>query len=133
MIANLEQELQGIRREKDYRFFLENRVGDWRVWVCEDSSGFLAGALVSSAHPDWGMLGPGVARDLPTALGLLWTALNERRGRNTVVLVPAGESPLVQVLYGWGGRNIELHVAQVLGASGAVSGIAFPTFLPESG
>jgi ribosomal protein S18 acetylase RimI-like enzyme len=131
-IADLEMELQGVRREKDYRFFWENRVGQWRVWVCEDASGGLCGALVSSDHPHWGMLGPGVARDTPTALGLLWTALDAQRGRNTVVLAPSSEVALVSALYAWGGRNIELHAAQILGSLPLVSGIAFPTFLPES-
>ena len=131
-IADLEMKLQGVRREKDYRFFLENGVGQWSVWVCEDASGALCGALVSSCHPHWGMLGPGVARDTSTALGLLWTALDARRGRNTVVLAPSAEVGLLRTLYAWGGRNIELHAAQILGSLPLVSGIAFPTFLPES-
>jgi hypothetical protein len=78
------------------------------------------------------MLGPGVARDTSTALGLLWTALDARRGRNTVVLAPSAEVGLLRTLYAWGGRNIELHAAQILGSLPPVSGIAFPTFLPES-
>ena len=32
-LANFEHELQGIRRERDYSFFLANRVGSWKVWV----------------------------------------------------------------------------------------------------
>lgn len=132
-IADLELKLQGIRREKDYRFFLENRVGDWRVWVSEDEAGALCGALVSSAHPQWGMLGPGVARDTNTALGLLWNALDQSRGRDTLVLAPSAETELIRTLYAWGGRNVELHTAQVLGSLPPARGLAFPTFLPESG
>jgi hypothetical protein len=131
-IADLEYELQGIRREKDYRFFLENRLGDWRVCVLEDGSGRLLGALVFSLHPHWGMVGPGVARDADVALGLLWSGLGERRGRDTVVLAPSAETSLIQTLYAWGGRNIELHTAQVLGPLLSAKGVAFPTFLPES-
>jgi GNAT superfamily N-acetyltransferase len=131
-IAALEYELQGIRREKDYRFFLDNRVGDWRVRVIEDGGGRLSGVLVSSLHPHWGMVGPGVARETADALGLLWTALEERRGCDTVVLAPSGEAALIQTLYAWGGRNIELHTAQVLGPLPPAKGLAFPTFLPES-
>ena len=131
-IADLEMELQGVRRQKDYRFLLENRVGRWRVSVCEDARGCLCGALVSSSHPHWGMLGPGVARDTSTALGLIWNALDSRRGCNTVVLVPASEVGLLRALYAWGGRNIELHAAQIFGVLPPVSGIAFPTFLPET-
>ncbi len=132
-IADLEFELQGIRREKDYRFFLENRVADWQVRVIEDRSGRLSGVLVSSLHPHWGMVGPGVARDAAVALGLLWSALEERRGRDTVVLAPSAETGLIRTLYAWGGRNIELHTAQVLGPLPPAGGLAFPTFLPESG
>ena len=132
-IADLELELQGIRREKDYRFFLENRVGDWRVWVCEEgAAGNLSGVLVSSGHPHWGMLGPGVARNEAAALGLIWTALDKRRGRETVLLAPSAEAGLVRTLYAWGGRNIELHTAQVLGLLPPATGLAFPSFLPES-
>jgi hypothetical protein len=58
--------------------------------------------------------------------------LDVRRGKSTVLLVPARESELVRRFYGWGGRNIELHVAQVRGAEFSETGIAFPTFLPET-
>ena len=78
------------------------------------------------------MLGPGCAQEAETAAALVWRALEERRGRRTVLLVPARESDLVRRLYGCGGRNIELHVAQILGPDFDETGLAFPTFLPET-
>jgi len=130
-LANFEHELQGIRRERDYSFFLANRVGSWKVWVLERDAG-LIGFLVASHHPSFGMFGPGVARDDDAAAALLWRALDARRGQTVLFLVPCSASNLVQKVYGWGGRNVELHVAQVLGESPPARGLSFPTFLPES-
>ncbi len=131
-IADFEFSLQGIRRQKDFEFFLQNSVGAWTVWIFEEVGGEIAGVLVSSQHPDWGMLGPGIATHQAAALALMWCALDTRRGQGTVALLPCVESELVRALYGWGARNIELHVAQVLGERPPAQGIAFPTFLPES-
>jgi hypothetical protein len=50
-----------------------------------------------------------------------------------VFLVPNAAVQLVQTCYAWGARNIELHAAQTLGNVVAARGIAFPTFLPETG
>jgi len=47
--------------------------------------------------------------------------------------VPVSTTELVQTVYAWGVRNIELHVAQCLGPIAKARGISFPTFLPESG
>ena len=130
-LADLEWELQGIRREQDYAFFLRNDVGSWKVWVLE-SVGKLEGFLVASHHPTFGMFGPGVARDAGTAATLLWRALDARRGQSPLFLVPCAAADLIRTLYGWGARNAELHVAQALGPFPEPRGIAFPTFLPES-
>jgi GNAT superfamily N-acetyltransferase len=131
-LADFEYELQGIRREQDYAFFLANRVGDWQVWAGESADGELEGFLVASRHPACTMLGPGVARDETTAAALLWRALDAMRGLSPVFLVPSQAHALVQRCYAWGARNIELHVAQAAGAIFPARGIAFPTFLPES-
>ncbi len=141
-IADFEYALQGIRREKDYRFFLRGGVGDWQVWVLETAAGDLKGVLVSSGNADWGMLGPGVACDGDAAYALIWQVLDRQRGQTRVVLVPSAEQGLVKRLYALGGRNVELHVAQVrdagrsaggvFGAGPVVKGVGIPTFLPES-
>lgn len=131
-IADLEFELQGIRREQDYAFFLRNEVGDWRVWVIENENGGLDGVLVASHDPACGMIGPGVARDDDAAAPLLWRALDERRGSCAVFLVPCAAAKLVQTAYQWGARNVELHAAQILGTPPSARGVVFPTFLPET-
>jgi len=132
-IADFEAAQQGIRREKDYAFFLGNMAGQWKVWVSEDAAGKINGVLVVSLNAAMPMLGPGVAVDEPAALALIWSALNELAGRSYVLLAPAAAAGLIRALYGWGARNVELHVAQVYGDPPEGTGIAFPTFLPESG
>lgn len=132
-LADFEQERQGIRREQDYAFFLANRVGDWRVWASESAAGELQGFLVASVHPGCTMLGPGVAADEPTAAALLWRALDAMRGQSPVFLVPSQAHALVRQCYAWGARNVELHAAQATATPAPTRGLAFPTFLPESG
>lgn len=132
VIAELEFSLQGIRRAKDYAFFLANPSGSWKVWVSETPSGSLNGVLASSHNADWGMIGPGVAENENVAASLAWRALDARRGLDSVILVPSTASGLVRTLYKWGGRNIELHAAQSIPPAGPAHGVAFPTFLPES-
>ena len=132
-LAAFELEWQGIHREPDYAFFLRNTVGAWRVWALENAAGALDGFLVASHHPSCVMLGPGVARDETAAAALLWRALDALRGRCPVFLVPCAAAGLVRACYAWGARNVELHAAQALGPVPPARGLAFPTFLPESG
>jgi GNAT superfamily N-acetyltransferase len=131
-LADCEHRLQGIRREKDYAFFLRNEVGDWKVWVMEDGRGEVNGVLVASHHPACGMIGPGVASDEAVGTALLWRALDARRGSCAVFLVPSAAADLVRTAYSWGARNIELHTAQILGPVPQGHGVVFPTFLPET-
>lgn len=131
-LADFEFLLRGIRREQDYRFFLENRVGQWRIHVSEDDAGQINGFLVTSLNPAMTMLGPGVADSESTGAALVWTALNALPGQSYVLLAPADSPELIQTLYSWGGRNIELHIAQCHGPTPTSRGLTFPTFLPES-
>ncbi|GAA5146603.1 hypothetical protein GCM10023213_39970 [Prosthecobacter algae] len=131
-IADFEFATQGIRREKDFHFFLRNDVGDWRVLVQENAVGELTGYMVVSVHPSSSMIGPGAVTDEKAATALLWQALDTLRGKSTVILVPCLAPGLVKTLYRWGGRNVELHVAQCTSAPLPTTGFAFPTFLPES-
>lgn len=131
-LADLEFKLQRVRREKDYAFFLNNTSGDWQVWVHENEEAELCGFMVSSQHPDWNMIGPGTAVDAQVAQALVWKSLDHRRGKSTVILAPCSATSLVAALYAWGGRNIELHVAQSTAPFEETTGVTFPTFLPES-
>ena len=132
MVA-LEEELVGILREGDFRYFLENRAGCWSGWVME-REGELTGFLFAVNHPGSRMLGPGVMRDTDAALALISAGLKAfGEGGSPVFLVPAAEGELVAALYEAGARNCELHVAQVLGESRDVEGIVMPTFMPETG
>lgn len=131
-IADLEMELQGIRREKDFAFFLRNEVGQWKVWVSEDEQGKLNGVMVANHSTPGGMIGPGFATDETIAAALLWTALDAKRGLGPIFLVPSSANGLVRQLYSWGARNIELHAAQIIGELPQTRGLSFPAFLPES-
>ena len=131
-ISDFEHAQQGIRREKDFAFFIRNEVGAWRVLVSESSDGSVNGFLAMSTHPSFTMIGPGVAIDETTALALLWRALDSLRGQTLVFLASCAASALVRTAYSWGARNVELHVAQSTAPVAGAKGIVFPTFMPET-
>lgn len=131
-IADFEQLQQGIRREKDFAFFMRNEVGAWRLLVSEVAEGSVKGFLGMSTHPSCTMIGPGVAADEETAIALLWKALDGLRGKTLVFLAPCTASKLVRTAYSWGARNVELHVAQSTAPIAGAKGIVFPTFMPET-
>lgn len=132
-IAGLEKELNHIERPDDYRHFLKNEAGIWRVSVIEGESGEgLNGFLCSVTHPGSRMLGPGVMRTEEDAAALIFHQLDQHRGGMPVWLVPVEASGLVQQLYRWGARNCELHFSQVRGAWQPPTGIVMPTFMPET-
>ncbi len=131
-IADLEMELNGIRRAKDYRYFVENREGIWSLLVYE-RDGRIEGFLASVADPGSNMLGPGVTRGEQEAAALIYAQLDRHRGRSPVFLVPVTCSRLVAQVYAWGARNCELHLAQVRGACPPFGGVTLPTFMPETG
>lgn len=132
-MVDLESEVAGIQRSKDLAHFLRSPGGHWTTFVHRDSTGKIDGWLASVDHPGCRMIGPGVMRDDGTALALIYAQLAHRRGTAPVFLVPTHEAALVAELYGWGCRNVELHFAQVRGASVPPQGVVMPSFLPESG
>lgn len=131
-IADFEHSQQGIRREKDFAFFVRNEVGAWRLLVSEAADGSVNGFLGMSTHPSCTMIGPGVAVDEETAIALLWKALDGLRGKTLVFLAPCAASTLVRAAYAWGARNVELHVAQSTAPVASAKGVVFPTFMPET-
>jgi hypothetical protein len=79
------------------------------------------------------MIGPGVMCEDEVTAALLFTELNQHRGRTPVFLLPVERNELVRQVYSWGGRNCEMHFSQVLGDFTPFQGINMPTFLPETG
>ena len=133
-IADLEFELNGIRREKDYEFFTINESGHWGVSVFESANGKIEGFLCSVNSDGSKMLGPGVMRQAQHAKSLIYHELDKRhRGNSPVFLIPVNQGGLVKSLYGWGARNCEMHLCQVLGDCPPMNGITMPTFMPETG
>src|SRR3954452_18503175 len=70
-IVELEMRISHIRREKDYRHFIENPEGIWHLSVYENADGSIDGVLASVVHPGSNMLGPGVARSDDVAAALI--------------------------------------------------------------
>ena len=133
-IADLEFELNGIRREKDYEFFTINESGHWGVSVFESANGKIEGFLCSVNSDGSKMLGPGVMRQAQHAESLIYHELDKRhRGNSPVLLIPVNQGGLVKSLYGWGARNCEMHLCQVLGDCPPMNGVTMPTFMPETG
>ncbi len=120
-MAALEWDVARIRRENDYRHFLENRMGIWHTSVMETPSMGIDGFLVSVRHPASNMLGPGVMRSEADAAALIRAELNHHRGASPTFLVPTTCGGLVQQLYALGARNAEIHLFQAR-RGGAVSG-----------
>jgi GNAT superfamily N-acetyltransferase len=131
-IVALARELEELDRERDYAHFLADATDLWHVSVMEARGGGLAGAVASIAHPGSTMVGPGVARTESDAAALILAELRHRAGHAPVVLVPARCGELVATMYGWGARNVELHVHQCRGEWAAPAGVSLPTFMPES-
>ena len=133
-MADLEMELSGIRRERDFRHLIGNADGVWRMWLAEGEGGELLGFLGAVLHPGVRMLGPGLAVDERVAGRMLRAVLDaEFRGVEALWLVPADCAELVRECYGMGARNVELHLGSVRGGGALMSGVVFPTFMPESG
>ena len=131
-LVELEEQVSGIRRGKDFRYFIENMRGIWHVSVLEDGGGGIEGFLCSVNHPASNMLGPGVMRSDEAAVKLIAAELNQHKGRSPVFLIPADRGELVRRVYEMGGRNCEIHFAQCRGNYSPAQGVVMPTFMPET-
>lgn len=131
-MLNLERELLGLNRERDFRYLCENAQGIWQTRVFESSPGTIDGFLASVRHPASSMIGPGAMRTEEHAMALVDAALDHHRGGQVVVVTPSTASRLVEFLYGLGARNCELHFSQVRGHAQPPTGIVIPTFMPET-
>jgi GNAT superfamily N-acetyltransferase len=131
-MAALERELSGIEREQDFRYLLANEDDVWHVSVTEGEQGGLDGFLCSITHPGCSLVGPGATRSDRQAAALLRAVLDHEPGRTRVWLVPSDRRELVDTCYSWGARNCEMHLAQVIGEAQPLTGVIFPSFMPET-
>ncbi len=132
-LADLEETVAGIRRERDYRYTIEQGEPMWETLVFEGPHGRIDGFLISVKHAAVCLLGPGVMRTEAQATALIGRALDRYRGGMVVFLVPVLARRLVETMYAWGARNCELHFCQVRGEFQPFRGVNMPTFLPETG
>jgi len=132
-MAELERELVGIERAKDFSHFIENTDGIWKTVTYRDDDGSLLGFLSSVNHPGSRMIGPGVARSEEITVALLAAQLDFFRGQCPVFLLPVDAAHAVKTAYSWGARNCEIHFAQSLGEPQSTKGVIMPTFMPETG
>ncbi|MDO5309386.1 MAG: GNAT family N-acetyltransferase [Planctomycetia bacterium] len=132
-IVELEKQLQGIDRAKDYKFFIDNAEGIWGVSVLLDADGVIQGVMCSVRDPGCNMVGPGVARTEAQTAALVRYELNRYAGKwSPIVLIPTQTRQLRAEMYLLGARNTETHVGQSLGPIPERSGVALPTFMPET-
>ncbi len=133
-MSELEFQLAGITRDKDYQYLIENQDGLWSmsVYICPES-GKVAGFLGSCSHPATNLIGPGIAVDDRVAIALLAHQLNQHPGKTPVFLLPVESETLVRTAYDWGARNCEMHFCQVYGDFQPFQGVNIPTFMPETG
>jgi GNAT superfamily N-acetyltransferase len=132
-MVELERELVGIERTKDFSHFIENANGIWKTVTYRDGDGSLLGFLSSVNHPGSRMIGPGVARSEEVTTALLAAQLDYFRGLCPVFLLPVDAAHAVRTAYSWGARNCEIHFAQCLGERQSTKGVILPTFMPETG
>ncbi|TWT51885.1 hypothetical protein KOR42_33590 [Thalassoglobus neptunius] len=131
-IVEFEQQVWGISREKDWRYFLTDDSGIWQVLVCVRGEE-LVGVMASVRSAGCQMVGPGVSTDSMAAARLISRSLDRYRGSSVVVLIPSNDPSLIQSMYQLGGKNCELHFGQSLGDAPTINGVVVPSFLPESG
>lgn len=138
-IVELEERLCGIRREQDFRYFIENQEGIWGMSLLrETASGRLVGFSASVCDPGSNMIGPGIAETEAGAAALLRRELNRYPGKTPAWLIPSRAVQLRQELFAVGARNTEVHIAQVRGTeemrkkAASISGIVLPSFMPET-
>lgn len=133
-MRRLELELSGICREPDYRYAIDNPRGVLEASIIEayDGTG-IDGFVMSVKHPALNMIGPLVARCETDAAALIAQASERFRGKTVLLAAPADCRHIVEMLYAWGGRNVETHLFQVRGQFQPFAGVNLPSFLPETG
>lgn len=131
MVA-LEEEVVGIRRTKDFEYFIKNVSGGWHLSVIENAEGRLDGFLASIHHSGSSLLGPGGMRSDEDAIALIRRELHVRRGKTMVWLVPSNRPAITRAMYALRAKNCEIHFAQTTGTPPQINGVFMPTFMPET-
>ena len=129
-LAALTRDLTGLDRGRDADYLLSGTHPFWTASVAI-RDGRAVGWLASCGAAAVNMIGPGCAADEPTAIALAHRELDRHRGRSPVMLVPSDAREVLAAAYGWGGRNVELHLVQSTGPLPTGRGVEFCTFLPE--
>jgi GNAT superfamily N-acetyltransferase len=128
-VVQLEKELLGIERAKDYDFL--TRLGEFFV---AGSGSTLRGSCVRLVRSGVAVLGPVVGRDLETTLALLQRATEDLpRGTEARLLLPASRDDLLAACWSSGFEVHSLCTYMVRGEFEPFGGYYLPTLLPESG
>ena len=130
-IVDLEFRLTGLKRYKDYKYFIDNSLSIWTTFVYE-REGEIHGVLSSVRHPASHMIGPGVAENHEVMMPLIARCIEKFKNTSVVFLLPANEHDAIQQAYKWGAKNCEIHFAQIRGEMSLAQGIFMPTFMPET-
>lgn len=132
-VADLEKELYGIDRTKDFKFFIANKAGIWQMNVLvRNSNGAIEGFAAGVLDPGSNMIGPGIARTEEGMAALIRFGLNAWPGKSPVFLIQSDCLQLRQDMKNLGARICELHIAQVRGQYLPARGIVLPSFMPET-
>lgn len=132
-IGELEFELNGIRRDGDYAYCIEDPRDCLHASVIENRDGGIDGFMAALRHPALNMIGPAFARTEEQMLALLARELPRFKGEVVLFVIPMDKRLLVETLYDWGARNVETHLFQVWGKFPGFKGVNLPSFLPETG
>jgi GNAT superfamily N-acetyltransferase len=132
-IVDLEMEIHGLNKRKDYTYYMEDKSGAWEVLIHTDDS--IKGVLVSVKHPSSNIVGHGVMKNAESAFSLITSSLDRFRGMTPLVLIPSDQEELIKYMYTIKARNCETHVGQVYNPANLdqPKGIVIPSFMPENG
>jgi len=132
-MMELEMEVSGISREKDFHYAIENRRGIFQTSVIESNNGSIEGFMISLKHPSLNMIGPGVVLTEEAAIALILHELDRYKGETAILLIPMDRRKIVGKMYECNAKNSETYLFQVRGKFKPFNGVNIPSFLPETG
>lgn len=132
-MGDLEMEVSSIRRERDYRYAIENPRGVLHAIVYENDQKEMKGFMISVKHPALNMLGPCVAKDEDVAIALIRKEIERFNGTWVLFSIPMNKRKMVEQMYAWNAINVETHLKEVWGEFSGFNGVSMPSFLPETG